>query len=154
MLYLYEDALVITTEIANSLIHRLLVDSGITVNILYWGAYQKTGLRRVYLTPTTSFLYGFTGDSVIPEGTIKQVVTQWESPQTATVVINFLAVNCPLSFNQVLGRPLLRALKVVMSIHCLTMKFPTVARICQVRGRQRDSKEYYSRSLKLAKKGP
>ena len=35
----HEDALVITTEVANSLDHRLLIDSGSAVNILYWGAY-------------------------------------------------------------------------------------------------------------------
>ena len=63
----YEDALVITVEVANNLVHRFLVDSGSVVNILYWDAYQKTGLRRVNLTSTTSPLYGFIGDSVIPE---------------------------------------------------------------------------------------
>ena len=41
----YEDALVITVEIPNSLVHRLLVNSGSAVNILYWGTYQKIGLR-------------------------------------------------------------------------------------------------------------
>ena len=35
----YQDAMVITTEVANSLVHRLLVDSESAVNILYWGAY-------------------------------------------------------------------------------------------------------------------
>ena len=44
----HEDALVITAEVVNSLIDRLLVDSGSAVNILYWGAYQKIGLRRAY----------------------------------------------------------------------------------------------------------
>ena len=33
--HLHEDALVITTKIVNSLIHRVLIDSGSTVNILY-----------------------------------------------------------------------------------------------------------------------
>ena len=31
----HEDALVITAEIANSLVHRLVVDSGSAINILY-----------------------------------------------------------------------------------------------------------------------
>ena len=34
------------------------------------------------------------------------------------------------------------------------MKFPTVARICQVLGQQRDSKECYDKSLELAKMEP
>ena len=76
----HEDALVITAKVANSLVHQLLVNNRSIVNILYWGAYQKTGLRRADLTPKTSPLYGFTGDSVIPRGTIKLAVTLGESP--------------------------------------------------------------------------
>ena len=76
----HEDALVNTIKVTNSLVHRLLVDSGSSINILYWSAYQKTGLRQADLTPMTSPLYGFTGDSVIPIGTIKLVVTLREPP--------------------------------------------------------------------------
>ena len=130
----HEDTLVITVEVANSLVHRLLVDRGNVVNILYWDAYQKAGLRSADLTPTTSLLYGFTRDSVISQGTIKLVVTLGEPPQTTTMMIAFLVVKCPSAFNRVLGKPLLKALKVVTSIHCLTIKFPIAARIGQVRG--------------------
>ena len=35
----HKDALVITAKIANSLIHRVLIDSGSADNILYWSAY-------------------------------------------------------------------------------------------------------------------
>ena len=106
------------------------------------------------MTPTTSPLYGFTGDSVIPERTIKLAITLREPPRTMTVMIDFLMVKCPSAFNGVLGRPLLNALKVVTSIHCLTMKFPTAAGIGQVQGRQYDSRECYSRSLELAEMAP
>ena len=66
-----------------SLVHRLLVDSGSVINILiilYWGAYQKTGLRRADMTLKTSTLYEFIGDSVIREGTVKLAVTLGEPP--------------------------------------------------------------------------
>ena len=76
----HEDALVIMAEVANSLIHRLLVDSGSTVNIFYWDAYQMIGLRRADLTLSTSSLYEFTRDSVIPEETIKLAVNLGEPP--------------------------------------------------------------------------
>ena len=41
----HQDAMIITTEVAHSLVHLLVVDSGSTINILYWGTYQKTGLK-------------------------------------------------------------------------------------------------------------
>ena len=104
----HEDALVITAEVSNRLVHRLLVDSGSAVNILYWGAYQKTGLRRADLTPTTSPLYEFIKDSVILEGTMKLVVTlsgdrlprseipislQWSAEKTITKGLKSNEVN-------------------------------------------------------------
>ena len=106
------------------------------------------------MTSTTSPLYGFTGDNVIPKGTIKLAVTLEEPPRMVTVVIDFLAMNCPSTFNGVPGRPLLRALKAVKSIQCLTIKFPTAAETCQVRERQCDSRECYSKSLELVVKEP
>ena len=48
------------------------------------------------------------------------------------IVVGFLAIDYPSTFNGVIGRPLLKALKAVTSILCLTMKFPTMARIGQV----------------------
>ena len=69
-------------------------------------------------------------------------------------MISFLIVKCPSAFNGVLSKPLLKALKVVTSIHCLTTQFPIAAGIGQVRGRQRDFKECFSRLLELAKIAP
>ena len=71
------------------------MDSGSTINILYWSAYQKIGLGQADLTPTTFPLYEFTRDSVIPKGTIKLAITLGEPPRMTTVVIDFLTVKCP-----------------------------------------------------------
>ena len=100
----------------------------------------------------TSPLYGLTGESVILDGTIKLVVILGEAPRMMTTVIDFLMVNCPSAYNRVLGISLLRALKAATSVHCLTMKFLTIAGIGQVRGRQWDSRECYNKLLELAKK--
>ena len=89
---------------------------------------------------------------MIPRGTIKLALTVEEHPRTSTVVTEFLSANCPSAFNGVIGRSLLKALRAVVSIHCLTMKFPTAMGTGQVQWRQCDSREYYNRSLELAEK--
>ena len=61
---------VITVRMANSNIHRMLVDNGSVVNILYWDAYQNTGPTEIDLSSTTFPLYRFTRDHMIPRGTI------------------------------------------------------------------------------------
>ena len=48
------------------------------------------------------------------------------------MMTEFLVVDCPSAFNGVIGRPLLKALKVVTSIYNLTMKFPTAEGTRQV----------------------
>ena len=42
----HKDTLVIITKIVKSLIHRVLIESGSAINILYWNAYQKIGLNE------------------------------------------------------------------------------------------------------------
>ena len=66
-------------------------------------------------------MYRFTRDHVISRGTIKLVVTVGDHPQTSTMVTKFLTVNCPLAFNGVIGRSLLKALGAVTLIYYLTM---------------------------------
>ena len=131
----HKDALVVIAKIANNIIHKMLVDNGTVANILFWDVYQKSRLMQVDLGLMTTPLYGFIGDRVIPRGTIKLAATLMEHLQVVAVVIEFLTVNCPSTFNGVIGRPLLRALKAGTSIHYLIMKFPTAVGTGQVRGK-------------------
>ena len=55
-------ALVIIARIDNSNVHRLMVDDGSTIDILYLNAYKRMGMAESDLNPTTSQLYGFTRD--------------------------------------------------------------------------------------------
>ena len=55
----------------------------------------------------------------------KLTVIVGKHPQSLTVVTNFLIVDYPSTINRMIGRPLLKVLKVVTSLYHLTVKFPT-----------------------------
>ena len=103
--------------------HRLFVDDGSAVDIIYLDAYKRMGLTESELSPTTSPLYEFTGDHVIPRGTVKLVVTVGEYPRVSIVVTKFHVLDCLSVVNGIIGRPILKALKALTSIYHLTIKF-------------------------------
>ena len=74
------NALVITSQIANSNVHQLMVDDGSATDILYLNGYKKIGLAESNLNPTTSPLYGFTGNHISPKGTTKLTIMVDEHP--------------------------------------------------------------------------
>ena len=81
------------------------------------------------------------GDHIIPKGMAKLAVTVGEHHQASTVVVEFLVIDYPSTINRIIGRLLLKGLKVVTSIYYLTMKFPTTEGTGEVRGSQYDSRE-------------
>ena len=132
--------------------HRILVDDGSAIDIIYLDVHKRIRLTERELNSTTSPLYGFTRDHVIPRGTIKLAMIVGEHPRVSTVVIEFLVVDCPSVVSGIIGRLLLKSLKAVTSIYHLTMKFLTTEGTRQVRGSQYDLRECYNKSLKVAKK--
>ena len=148
----HTNALVITTLVTNSNIHRLMVDYGSAVDVLYLNAYKKMGLIGDDLDPNSSPLYSFTGDHIIPKGVAKLTIIVGEHPRTSTVLANFLVVDTPLAINGMIGRPLVKALKAVTLIYHLPMKFQTAKGIGKVRGNHNDSRECYNKSFQIAEK--
>ena len=59
----------------------MLVDDGNFVDIIYLDVYKRMRLTESKLSPTTSSLYGFTWDHVIPRGTVKLAMTVEEHPE-------------------------------------------------------------------------
>ena len=102
------------------------------MDIIDLDACKKIGLTESKLNPTSSPLYGFTGDHAIPKGTIKLAVTVGEHPRVSIVMIEFLIVDCLSAFSIVIRRSLLKAVKAVTSIYHLTIKFPMVEGTGQV----------------------
>ena len=134
------DALVITVMVANNNMHRILVDNGSSVDILYYQVFQKMGLKVSDLKPSPNPVYGFTGGSVTPMVIISLPMTMGDYPRQSCVMANFLVINQPSAFNAVLDIPSPRALKVITSIYHLLMKFPTPNGVRQVHGNQTEAR--------------
>ena len=75
------DALVIKAMIANNNVHRILVDNGHSMDILYFQAFEMMGLKVSDLKPSPNPVYSFMGDSVIPLGVILLPMTLGEYPR-------------------------------------------------------------------------
>ena len=56
-------------------------------------------------------------------------------------------VDCPSSYNVIIGRPTLNRLKAAMSTYCLKVKFPTDNGVGEVRGDQILARECYQAVL-------
>ena len=130
------DALVIKAMIANNNVHRMLVDNRSSVDILYYQAFERMGLKVSDLKPSPNPIYKFRGNSVIPLGVISLPMTLGKYPRQSYVMADFLVIDQPSAFNVVLGRPSLRKLRAITSIHHLLMKFPTSHRVGEVKGDQ------------------
>ena len=138
--------------VANNNVYRILVDNGSSVDILYYQAFKRMGLKDSNLRPSLSPVYGFTGDFVIPVGMITLPLTVGEYPREFCIMTDFLVIDQPSTFNAVLGKPSLRALKAITSIYHLLMKFPTPNGVGKVRGNQEEARRCYKQAVRSASK--
>ena len=128
------DALVIKAMIANNNVHRILVDNGSSVDILYFQAFERIGLKVSHLKPLTNLVYDFTGDSVVPLGVISLSMTLGEYHRQSCVMTDFLVIDQPSAFNTILGRPSLRGTK-GRNQHLPPLdEFPTPRGVGEVKG--------------------
>jgi len=120
-----DDPMVITIEVENFAVKKVLVDQGSSVDILYWKTFNKLQIPLVDLTPHNEPIYGFSGERVPTKGYIDLHTTFGEGRQTKTIPIRYLVVEAHTSYNILLGRPSINALGAIVSTPHLAMKFPS-----------------------------
>ena len=69
-------------------------------------------------------------------GIVTLTVTASSYPLQLTKQLDFLVVDCPSSYNVVIGRPTLNHWKATTSMYCLKVKFPTEQGIGKIKGDQ------------------
>jgi hypothetical protein len=144
----HSDALVVTLAIANHNIHRVLVDTGISADIIYKSAFVLMSIDQGKLVPTRGPLVGFSGEQVLPMGAIELPVMAGTSPWQKTIMVKFLVMDGRSAYNVILGRPALNDLEAITSTPHLCMKFPTNSRVGVVRGDQKSACTCYNATLK------
>ena len=114
----HDEPLVIMLEIKGFNTRRVLVDNESSTNIMYMMAYQQLRLDHKRLRPFKSPLISFSGNRIYLKGIMSFSITGGTHPTRVTKQVDFLIVDCPSSYNVILGRPTLNRLKAVTSIYC------------------------------------
>ena len=127
------------------------MDNSSSGDILLAEVYDKLNLGRDRLQPIRSPLIGFSGEKVYPLGSITLPVTAGATPQSSTIIVNFLVIDCPSAYNIILERPTLNTLRVVPSTYHLILRFPTPNGVGEIRGDQIAARECYVSSMKIRK---
>ena len=76
----HDNALVVSLQIRDYNMHRVLVDNGSSADILYYPAFQQMRIDREWLTPTNAPLVGFGGTKVFPLSAIALSMTAGDYP--------------------------------------------------------------------------
>ena len=80
-------------------------------------AFQQMKLNPKRLKPFGSPLVSFSRDRVVPKGIISPLIIVGTRLAQVTKEVDFLIVDCPLSYNVILGRPTLNDLKATTSTY-------------------------------------
>ncbi|KAF8114891.1 hypothetical protein N665_0032s0022 [Sinapis alba] len=119
----HHDSLVKSLTVANCLVKRILVDNGISTNIIFQTAYQDLGLEEDALTRKQT-----TGEVIV------SVYAEEINMST-----KFLIVECKSSYNMILGRPWIHDMGAVPSTLHQMVKFPTSLWIKEIKRDQENS---------------
>ncbi|KAM1081672.1 hypothetical protein ACFX19_020728 [Malus domestica] len=104
IIYPHNDPLIVEAHIANFEVQRILVDTGVSVNIMFVEALRALNVAEHLLDRSISPLISFSGDIVQPLGSIHLPFTIGTCPYTATITTNFLVVDFPTAYNVIFGR--------------------------------------------------
>ncbi|KAL5577214.1 hypothetical protein UlMin_018913 [Ulmus minor] len=141
--YPHKDVIVVALKIASQKVYKILIDNGSSADILFRSTLNRMNLVGAKFEPVKSALYGFTGDSIHSEGVLSLPVELGTHPCQHIQSMEFVLVDCPSSYNAIIGRPTLNAIRAVTSTYHLLVKFPTVGGIGILKCNQQASRDIY-----------
>ena len=77
----HDDALIVSLQVGDYNMHRMLVDNGSSADILYYSAFQQMRIGKERLIPTNAPLVGFGRSQVFLLGAVTMSVVVSDYPQ-------------------------------------------------------------------------
>ncbi|XP_074374575.1 uncharacterized protein LOC141714984 [Apium graveolens] len=127
---------------------RVLVDNGVSMDILFHDTFIRMGYNNSHLTPSDAPIYGFNHVECKVEGAIQLPVTIGEEPREATQMLNFQVVKAASTYYAIMGRTGIHTFKVVPSTYHMVLKFPTGNGVGEARGDQKMARSCYVAALR------
>ena len=143
----YDDLLVIMLKVEEFNIHQVLIDNGNSSDIIYLHVFQQMKLDKKRIKPFISPLVSFTGDRIVLRYIVTLTMITGTYPAQVTKEIDFLIINCPSTYNIILGRLAINRLRAVMSTYHLKVKFPITHGVRKIKGDQVLARDCYQAAL-------
>ncbi|KAG7588597.1 Ribonuclease H-like superfamily [Arabidopsis suecica] len=103
----HDDALVITLDVANFEVSRILIDTGNSVDLIFLSTLERMGISRADVVGPPSPLVAFTSESAMSLGTIKLPVLAGK----VSKIVDFVVFDKPAAYNIILGTPWIYQMK-------------------------------------------
>ncbi|XP_074346156.1 uncharacterized protein LOC141684919 [Apium graveolens] len=112
----HNQALVVTLDVADNEVKRILVDNGSSANIVFEHTLNRMELDHLRMDPCLEDpFYGF-GNTMIPiRRVIYLPITFGTAPQHVSHVMKFYVISAASSYNIILGRPTITKLRAIPS---------------------------------------
>ncbi|XP_056685774.1 uncharacterized protein [Spinacia oleracea] len=106
-------------DLNNHNVHRVLVDGGSAVNIIFRNCFEQLILEEgeESLTKVSYPLIRFNGSAAIPRGKITLPVTIGQGLAARNVREEFLVMDCDSVYNVIMGRTMIHKIKAVPSTY-------------------------------------
>ena len=144
------DPVVISVVTTRRRVHRVLVEQGSSVDVMFWSTFNKLQLSPDLLRPYTGCLYGFAGDQVEVRGYLELRTTFTDGTASRTENIRYLVVNANSAYSILLGRPALNRLRGVSLTRHMKLKLPDLSgRVIVIKSDQEVARKCYENSLKM-----
>nr|GEW01801.1 reverse transcriptase domain-containing protein [Tanacetum cinerariifolium] len=129
-----EGPLVIEAEMGEHMIHRMYVDGGSSMEILYEHCFNLLRPElKSQMVPATTSLTGFSGETIWPLGQLRLLVIIGDTNHSTRAWMNFMIVRSLSPYNVIIRRPGIREIQAVPSTIHKMLKFPVEGGIVTIR---------------------